>query len=351
MKIDVELKNVTKKFGDVVAVSDVSFQVEKGQFFSLLGPSGCGKTTILRMISGFEKPTEGEILIEGEPMADVPPFKRPTNLVFQSLALFPHLNVYENIAFGLKIKKIPENEIKARVKEMLDLVRLPGYEKRKISQLSGGEKQRIAIVRALVNKPTVLLLDEPLGPLDLKLREEMIVELKRIKREVGTTFIYVTHDQGEALTMSDKIAVMKAGKIMQIGSPIEIYEQPNSEFVANFIGGTNVFKGRYENGAVEVDNLGKITVTPECQLSKGSVLVSIKPEKIFIGRKLNALDNIFAGEVKEAYYQGRVVTYRVLLENGSSISVVAPSPGMEGIFGIGEKVKIGWNKKDSKLIT
>jgi len=174
MKIDVELKNVTKKYGEIVAVDDVSFAVERGQFFSLLGPSGCGKTTTLRMISGFETPTEGEIFIEGKPMTNVPPFKRPTNLVFQNLALFPHMNVFDNIAFGLRIKKVPENEIQKRVKEMLELVRLPGYEKRKISQLSGGEKQRIAIVRALVNRPAVLLLDEPLGPLDLKLREEMI---------------------------------------------------------------------------------------------------------------------------------------------------------------------------------
>jgi spermidine/putrescine transport system ATP-binding protein len=352
MKIDVELKNVTKKFGDVVAVNDVSFWIGKGEFFSLLGPSGCGKTTTLRMISGFEKPTEGEVYIGGELMTDVPPFKRPTNLVFQNLALFPHLNVYDNISFGLKIKKLPKDEVQRKVEKMLNLVRLLGYEKRKIKQLSGGEQQRIAIVRALVNEPTVLLLDEPLGPLDLKLREEMVVELKRIQREVGTTFIYVTHDQGEALTMSDRIAVMKDGKVLQIGTPMEIYEGPKCGFTADFIGRSNLFEGSARgDGMVEVDGLGRIIVEPEPQVSgKGSVLVCTKPEKISIGRTLRGLDNIFDGEVKETYYQGQVTTYRVLLENGSLIMVVALSSGVKGIFRSGEKVKVGWNKRDAKLI-
>jgi spermidine/putrescine transport system ATP-binding protein len=353
MKIDVELKNVTKKFGDVVAVDDVSLWVGKGEFFSLLGPSGCGKTTTLRMIAGFEKPTGGEVYIGGELVTDVPPFKRPTNLVFQHLALFPHLNVYDNISFGLKIKKLPKDEIKRKVEQMLNLVRLPGYEERKIRELSGGEQQRIAIVRALVNEPTVLLLDEPLGPLDLKLREEMVIELKRIQREVGTTFIYVTHDQGEALTMSDRIAVMKDGRTLQIGTPMEIYERPKSRFTADFIGRSNLFEGSYANGVVEVDGLGRIIVEPEPQVSnKRSVLVCAKPEKISIGRTLKGLDNIFAGEVKETYYQGPVTTYRVLLENDSLITVVALSSGVKGarIFRLGEKVKVGWNKRDANMM-
>ncbi len=352
MKIDVELKNVTKKFGDVVAVDDVSFWVGKGEFFSLLGPSGCGKTTTLRMIGGFEKPTEGEVYIGGELMTDVPPFKRPTNLVFQHLALFPHLNVYDNIAFGLKIKKTSKNEIQKKVEQMLNLVRLPGYEKRKIKQLSGGEQQRIAIVRALVNEPTVLLLDEPLGPLDLKLREEMVIELKRIQREVGTTFIYVTHDQGEALTMSDRIAVMRSGKTLQIGTPMEIYERPQCDFVAGFIGGSNLFEGRYNDGVVEVENLGRIIVEPKSQVSgKRSVLICVKPEKISIGRKLKGLDNIFDGEIRETYYQGQVTTYRVLLKNNSLITVVALSSDVKDIVKSGENVKVGWNKEDVKMIT
>lgn len=351
MKVDVELRNVTKKFGDVVAVDNISFEVGKGEFFSLLGPSGCGKTTTLRMIAGFEKPTEGEVYIGGELMTDVPPFKRPTNLVFQNLALFPHLNVYENIAFGLKIKKLPKDEIQRKVEKMLNLVRLSGYEKRKIKQLSGGEKQRIAIVRALVNEPTVLLLDEPLGPLDLKLREEMVVELKRIQREVGTTFIYVTHDQGEALTMSDRIAVMKDGRALQIGTPMEIYESPKSGFIADFIGRSNLFEGIYVDGVVEVDRLGRIIVDLAPQVSeKRSVLICAKPEKISIGRKLEGLDNVFDGEVKETYYQGRVTTYRVLLKNDSLITVVALSSGVNEIFRSGEKVKIGWDKRDANII-
>jgi len=351
MDIDVELKNVTKKFGDVVAVDNVSFKVRKGEFFSLLGPSGCGKTTTLRIISGFEKPTEGEVYIRGEPMTDVPPYKRPTNLVFQNLALFPHMNVYDNISFGLKIKKLPKEEIERRVREVLALVRLSGYEKRNIKQLSGGEQQRVAIARALVNEPAVLLLDEPLGPLDLKLREEMIVELKRIQREVGTTFIYVTHDQGEALTMSNRIAVMKDGRILQIGTPMEIYERPRSKFVADFIGRSNLFEGSYADGVVEVSGLGKVMVEPEQALSKRSVLICIKPEKISIGRTLKGLDNIFDGEVREVYYQGQVTTYSVLLQNNSLITVVAPSTSANGIFGIGEKVKVGWNKKQAWVIT
>ncbi len=351
-EIDVELKNVTKKFGDTVAVDNVSFKVEKGEFFSLLGPSGCGKTTTLRMIAGFEKPTEGEVYIGEELMTDVPPFKRPTNIVFQNLALFPHLNVYDNISFGLKIKKVPKNEIQKKVEEMLNLVRLSGYEKRKIKQLSGGEQQRVAIVRALVNEPTVLLLDEPLGPLDLKLREEMVVELKRIQREVGTTFIYVTHDQGEALTMSDRIAVMKEGKTLQIGTPTEIYEKPKFGFVADFIGRSNLFEGNYEDNTVEVEDLGRIIVELEPNVSpQRSVLICVKPEKISIGRTLKGLDNTFDGEVKETYFQGQVTTYRVLLKNGSLITVVALSSDVTNIVKPKEKVKVGWNKEDVKVIT
>lgn len=352
MAIDVELKNVTKKFGEIVAVNNVSFKIERGEFFSLLGPSGCGKTTILRMISGFEKPTSGEIYIKGELMTDVPPFKRPTNLVFQHLALFPHLNVYDNISYGLKIKKLPKDEIQRRVKEILELVRLSGYEKRKITQLSGGEKQRVAIARALVNEPTVLLLDEPLGPLDLKLREEMVVELKRIQREVGTTFIYVTHDQGEALTMSDRIAVMKKGEVLQIGTPVEIYERPKSEFVAEFIGRSNIFKGIYTNGIVDVENLErKIIVNPKIQINNDtSVMVCIKPEKIAIGRTLKGLDNILNAEIKEAYYQGLNTTYKVLLKNGSLITVIKPNIRGSELYKPGESVNIGWNKDDAHLI-
>ncbi|MCG8696237.1 MAG: ATP-binding cassette domain-containing protein, partial [Minwuiales bacterium] len=242
--IDVELRGVTKRFGSVTAVNDVSFQIKKGEFFSLLGPSGCGKTTILRMVSGFETPTEGVIEIGGEDMSRRVPFKRPTNLVFQHLALFPHLSVYKNIAFGLEMKGFSKSEIRKRVDEMFDLIQLQGYAERKISQLSGGQKQRIAIARALVNHPTVLLLDEPLGALDLKLREHMKVELKKLQHEFETTFIYITHDQSEALVMSDRVAVMNAGRFEQVGPAQELYYRPSSAFVAEFVGDSNKWRGR-----------------------------------------------------------------------------------------------------------
>jgi len=348
--IDVELVDVTKRFGEVVAVDHVSFSIEKGEFFSLLGPSGCGKTTTLRIIAGFEEPDEGEVYIKGESMKGVPPNKRPTNMVFQNLALFPHMNVYDNIAFGLKLKKLPKSEIDKKVKEVLELVHLPGYEKRWIKQLSGGEQQRVAIARALVNEPEVLLLDEPLGPLDLKLREEMILELKRIQREVKTTFIYVTHDQGEALTMSDKIAVMNKGRIIQIGSPLELYERPSSPFVADFVGRSNLIRGKYVDGTVEVPGLGSIAVRKRKIPNNSEVWVCIKPERVAIGKKLSRLDNVFEGEIKEVYYQGKMTMYKVAMPNGNVITVVATFKDTGTIFDYGEKVNVGWNVGDTWVI-
>ena len=245
----VELRNVSKRFpgpsGEIVAaVKNVTLQIRDGEFFSLLGPSGCGKTTSLRMIAGFELPTEGEIFIHGKPMGQTPAFQRPVNTVFQQYALFPHLTIGENVAFGLEMKHTAKPDITRRVLEALQMVRLPNMDKRRPKQLSGGQQQRIALARALVNRPEVLLLDEPLGALDLKLRKEMQLELKTLQREVGITFIYVTHDQEEALTMSDRIAVMSQGVALQVGPPNEIYEQPNCKFVANFIGETNILEGK-----------------------------------------------------------------------------------------------------------
>ena len=231
---------MTKRFGDVTAVDDLSLAIERGEFFALLGPSGCGKTTTLRMIGGFEETTEGTISLGGADVTDLPPFKRNVNTVFQNYALFPHLNVYENIAFGLRRRKVAEGEVRRQVAWMLELVDLPGYERRKPSQLSGGQQQRVALARALVNNPQVLLLDEPLGALDLKLRKQMQVELKRIQSEIGITFIFVTHDQEEAMTMSDRIAVMRHGRIEQLGAPEELYERPATEFVAGFLGVSNL---------------------------------------------------------------------------------------------------------------
>src|SRR6266542_3275578 len=246
----IELIGVNKQFPSpttsVVAVEDVDLQVGAGEFFSLLGPSGCGKTTTLRMLAGFEEPSSGRILLYGRDMVGVPPYRRDVNMVFQHYALFPHMSVHDNIAFGLRYKKVPRDEIRRRVAEALRLVELEGREQRRPRQLSGGQQQRVALARALVNRPRALLLDEPLGALDLKLRRAMQLELKRIQREVGITFVYVTHDQEEALTMSDRLAVMNAGRIEQLGTPRELYERPATRFVANFLGTSNLFSGRLE---------------------------------------------------------------------------------------------------------
>ncbi len=239
----IELKNITKEFNGVTVLDDINLYIRENEFLTLLGPSGCGKTTTLRIIGGFEEPTKGTVFFEEKDITEVPPYERQINTVFQKYALFPHLDVYDNIAFGLKIKKIPKDEINKRVKEMLRLVNLQGFESRTIDSLSGGQQQRIAIARALVNEPKVLLLDEPLGALDLKLRKDMQIELKNMQKRVGITFIYVTHDQEEALTMSDTIVVMDKGKIQQIGTPVDIYNEPKNAFVAKFIGESNIIDG------------------------------------------------------------------------------------------------------------
>jgi len=239
----IDLKNISKEYNGVQVLNDINLYIRKNEFLTLLGPSGCGKTTTLRIIGGFEQPTEGRVIFEGKDITNLPPYERQINTVFQKYALFPHMDVFDNIAFGLKIKKMPKDEIKVRVKEMLRLVNLEGFENRTIDSLSGGQQQRVAIARALVNEPKVLLLDEPLGALDLKLRKEMQTELKRMQQRVGITFIYVTHDQEEALTMSDTVVVMDKGIIQQIGTPIDIYNEPNNAFVAKFIGESNIVDG------------------------------------------------------------------------------------------------------------
>ena len=279
----IELKNIKKVFDDTVVVEDFNLTVKKGEFVTFLGPSGCGKTTTLRMIAGFEFPTEGEILLNGEDISHIPPNLRPINTVFQRYALFPHLNVYENVAFGLNLKKLPKSVIREKVRRVLEVVDLEGFEKRKISTLSGGQQQRIAIARAIVNEPDILLLDEPLGALDLKMRQEMQLELKSMHEQLGITFIYVTHDQEEALTMSDKVVVMSDGMIQQIGTPEEIYNEPKNAFVADFIGESNIFEGRMTASmTVEfcqtqfpcVDNVPKDT----------RVDVVVRPEDVLITR-------------------------------------------------------------------
>src|SRR5687767_10127402 len=289
--VAVELSAVTKRFGEFVAVGDLSLDIYEGEFFSLLGPSGCGKTTTLRMIAGFEEPTRGTISVAGEPMRGVPPYRRPVNTVFQSYAVFPHMNVFDNVAFGLRRAGVKGDELRQRVTEACEMVQLSGFEKRKPSQLSGGQQQRVALARALVNKPKVLLLDEPLGALDLKLRKELQLELRNLQHEVGITFVYVTHDQEEALTMSDRIAVMNEGKVQQVADPTTLYELPTNRFVANFIGQTNVFSGTVEsvNGdRVTLRTSGGNKIEAVAQEEAGvevgvAAQATVRPEKIRFG--------------------------------------------------------------------
>src|SRR4249919_2247986 len=277
----VEIREVTKRFDDFVAVDDLSLDLASGEFFTLLGPSGCGKTTTLRMIAGFERPTSGEIRIEGDDVAQLPPHKRPTNTVFQSYALFPHLSVEDNVAFGLKRKKVPKAEISSRVTAELERVGLAAEAQRRPAQLSGGMQQRVALARALVNLPKVLLLDEPLGALDLKLRKGLQLELKRIQREVGITFVYVTHDQEEALTMSDRIAVMNHGRVEQVSAPVEVYERPTTTFVAGFIGVSNLMPATVvESGTVELDSGPRIDAPTDGFAPGERCHAVVRPEKL-----------------------------------------------------------------------
>ena len=312
----VELRDVVKQFitpegNQLSAVDHVDMQIRNGEFFSMLGSSGCGKTTSLRMIAGFEWPTEGEVFIDDKPQGHLPPFQRPVNTVFQNYALFQHMTIYENIAFGLEMSKTPKEDIKRRVDQILDMVKLSGMQRRKPKQLSGGQQQRIALARALVNRPKVLLLDEPLGALYLKLRKEMQLELKALQQEVGITFIYVTHDQQEALTMSDRIAVMSYGKVRQIGTPVEIYERPTTRFVADFIGESNFLEGKVKStsgneAAVFVPALNAEitgTVVLDGIVAGEEVIISLRPEKIRIAE--NGLNqNLFSAKVLNTVYIG-----------------------------------------------
>ncbi|NLY86882.1 MAG: ABC transporter ATP-binding protein [Tissierellia bacterium] len=278
----IELVNVTKEYNGVTVLDNINLYIRENEFLTILGPSGCGKTTTLRIIGGFEEPTQGKVLFEGKDITNVPPYERQVNTVFQKYALFPHLNVYDNIAFGLKIKKLPKDEIDRRVKEMLRLVNLQGFERRSIDSLSGGQQQRIAIARALVNEPKVLLLDEPLGALDLKLRKDMQMELKKMQKRVGITFIYVTHDQEEALTMSDTIVVMDKGIIQQIGTPVDIYNEPKNAFVAKFIGESNIIDGiMHEDYVVEFSGK-KFKCIDKGFAKEEDVDVVIRPEDLEI---------------------------------------------------------------------
>jgi len=349
---DLEFQNVSKAFGEVNAVDDVSLQVRRGEFLSLLGPSGCGKTTSLRLIAGFEQPTRGQILLNAQPVGGVPPYRRNVNTVFQHYALFPHMNVVDNVAFGLRMKRLAPSQIDQRVHRMLALVELPDVGSRFPHQLSGGQQQRIALARALVNEPTVLLLDEPLGALDLKVRRRMQQELKRIHREVGVTFIYVTHDQEEALTMSDRIAVMNRGRIEQLDAPSTIYERPRSRFVADFIGMMNVLSGvveGHDDKSVVVRAPGGIllrglTTQP---LSQGkAVEVTVRPEKVRMSLQApESADNCLEGRVSEIVYQGANTEYFVTLAPGSQLRVIAQNSNprdRQAFADVGTTVFVDW---------
>ncbi|MBX6752866.1 MAG: ABC transporter ATP-binding protein [Thermorudis peleae] len=329
--VDVELCDVTKVFDQhVKAVDHVSLQIYQGEFFSLLGPSGCGKTTTLRMIAGFELPTSGDILIEGRVVGNTPPFKRNVNTVFQNYALFPHMTVEENVAFGLRMKGVPRDEIRQRVREALHLVRLNGFENRYPRQLSGGQQQRVALARALVNRPRVLLLDEPLGALDLKLRKDMQLELKRLQETVGITFLYVTHDQEEALTMSDRIAVMNAGRVLQVGTPLEIYERPANRFVADFIGESNFLEGQVtrierDTATVVISDRFPVLAQTHHGIQPGQrVTVAIRPEKIRLCIPTSDSQNeagALTGTVQDIVYIGTDTHYLVRIDDHTAIRV------------------------------
>ncbi len=356
----IKLIGVSKQFtsadADVQAVEHVDLDIVRGEFFSLLGPSGCGKTTTLRMIAGFETPTTGQILLYGEDVVHVPPNHRDVNMVFQSYALFPHMTVQDNVAFGLRRKKLPKREIDQRVSEMLALVELEGREKRRPRELSGGQQQRVALARALVNRPRALLLDEPLGALDLKLRQAMQLELKRIQREVGITFVYVTHDQGEALTMSDRLVVMNAGRVEQLGTPREVYEQPHTRFVAGFIGTSNILTGQAtrEDGrdaVIEVGEGERIVVPLRDGRSAGTLLVTVRPEKITLSKASGDQDCRVRGMVREVVYQGTFTSYGVAISTGDHILVHKQNTDVStDVASIGDEVWLSWTKEHSYLL-
>lgn len=326
----IELRHISKVYSDngFKAVDDFNLEVKRGEFVTFLGPSGCGKTTTLRMIAGFEMPTSGEILLNGEDISQLPANKRPINTVFQRYALFPHMNIYDNIAFGLKLKKLPKEEIRKKVKRVLDIVDLEGFENRKISTLSGGQQQRIAIARALVNEPEILMLDEPLGALDLKMRQEMQIELKHMHDELGITFIYVTHDQEEALTMSDKIVVLSEGRIQQIGTPEDIYNEPQNAFVADFIGESNIFKG-IMTGHMKVRFCGGEFIGMD-DVPEGTLVdVVVRPEDVIITKPE---DGIIEGEVVSVIFKG--MHYEVTVESGKYEMVIRTTK----CYSVGERI-------------
>jgi spermidine/putrescine transport system ATP-binding protein len=348
MSFVLEIKNVTKKFDDFTAVDAVSFEVEDGGFFSILGGSGCGKTTLLRMISGFEQETEGELLIRGKSMKGIPPEKRPVNIVFQNLALFPMMNVERNVAFGLQRERLPKKEIQTRVTEILERVGLIGFEKKKVTDLSGGQRQRVAIARSLVLKPSILLLDEPLGALDRKLREHMKIELKTLQKEIGTTFIYITHDQSEALVMSDRVAVMNEGRFEQIDSPQNLYKSPKTSFVAGFVGESNEFNvTAYENGELTTENGCKL-IRPDLDFQPKKLFM--RPEAFILNptENLNDIERI-SMKIKAILFDGSNTKLATIIkQSNDEVLISLPQNAQFDSLQEGDDLEVGIHRNDIK---
>jgi spermidine/putrescine transport system ATP-binding protein len=338
----VELRGVARKIGNQTVLDGVDLSIARGEFFSLLGPSGCGKTTSLRLVAGFDEPDAGQVFVDGDDMAGVPPYRRDVNTVFQSYALFPHMTVAGNVAFGLEMQGVAKADVDARVAEALDMVKLGGFGDRRPSQMSGGQQQRVALARAIVRRPKVLLLDEPLGALDLKLRRGMQIELKRLQRRLGTTFVYVTHDQEEALTMSDRIAVMDKGRVLQIGAPAEIYERPTSRFVADFLGEANLLDA--ETTAEGVRIAGVVVRAPTEQKAAGTKsTLCVRPERVTLAASGDGLP----GVVEDAIYAGGEAKYVVRLDDGQALTVRGPAEAMRRP---GERVVATFDARHARLL-
>ncbi len=357
----VRFEQVTKRFGAIRAVDRLALDIFAGEFFALLGPSGCGKTTLLRLLAGFEAPEEGRILLEGADLAGIPPYRRPTNMMFQSYALFPHLSVERNIAFGLEQERMPKPQIAARVEEMLALVKLEGFSRRKPDQLSGGERQRVALARALAKRPKVLLLDEPMAALDKKLRAETQFELIELQARLGTTFVIVTHDQEEAMILADRMAVMERGRIVQVGTPAEIYEQPNSRYVADFVGDVNLLEGRlaatgageslvHGNGGVALRIAQPVDAAPGAL-----VWVALRPEKVRMGleRPAEAHENALTGTVVDVGYLGNLSVYQVRLDDGALMKATRSNQArlVERAIGWNDRVWLSWPPEAAIVLT
>jgi spermidine/putrescine transport system ATP-binding protein len=354
---DIHLDNVTKRFADVVAVDELTLSISQGSFYALLGPSGCGKTTTLRMIGGFEDPSAGRIELGGRDVTDLPPYKRDVNTVFQSYALFPHRSVERNVSFGLERRKVGKDELRRRVREVLELVQLTGYERRKPAQLSGGQQQRVALARALVNHPRALLLDEPLGALDLRLRKQLQIELKRIQQDVGITFVHVTHDQEEAMTMADRIAVMNEGRIEQAGDATELYERPRTAFVARFLGVSNLIDGRADGeGSFETHDGARLRVPPERLASNNGAALQcgVRPEKITLlpadGVAPDRAVNRLRGQVTLASFLGVSIQYLVRTQGGEELTVFEQNTQGGGSLGPGRDVLLCWEPEHTFVV-